>query len=93
MTISTFQEFHNLLSDIPISVITELSGCMNLLNKICPCKKSQRQSKNDECNNIYINFITNSKESLIEHLKLRTNDNEVTFKHNVHHEIATLKIR
>lgn len=93
MTISTFQEFYNLLKDDPIPTIIELGNCINVLNKICGCKKSQKQSKNEECNNMYINFVKSSGNSIIENLKAKTNDNEVVFKHTTHYEIATLKIR
>lgn len=93
MTIPNFQEFYNLFKDTSTPIIVELGGCINLLNKICACRKSQRESKNEECNNLYINFVKTNSDSLIEHLKSKTEDNEVIFKHNTHYEIITLKIR
>lgn len=93
MIIPNFQEFYNLFKDTPVPVVVELGGCINILNKICGCRKSQKQSKNEECNNLYINYVQNNKDSLIEYLKLKTNDNEVIFKHNTHYDILSLKIR
>lgn len=93
MIISTFQEFYNSLKDAPLPIMNELGGCINLLNKICSCKKTQKQSKNDECNNLYINFVKSSGDSLIEYLKAKTNDNEITFKHSTHYEIITIRLR
>ncbi len=93
MTIGTYQEFYSIVKDdLPI-IARQLADCIDAVKRICACKKSQRQKKSNECNDIYINFIKNNGEGLKEYFATKTLDKTIIFNHSTHHTIFTLTLR
>ena len=92
MRVNNFQEFNNIIKTTNLPIRQQLSDCITILSKICNCKKQQKNKKAEECNNLYINFIKGNAANLKHFWKTITSDPDISFFHNTHHHIITVKL-
>ena len=92
MRVNNFQEFNKLIKTTNLPIRQQLSDCIIILSKICNCKKQQKNKKAEECNTFYINFVKGNAENLKHFWKTVTSDTEISFFHNTHHHIITVKL-
>jgi hypothetical protein len=93
MIIGDYQSFYNLIKNDNNPIAINLGECIDSLSKICSCNKTRKVAKSQECNTIYIQFIKNNQNTLAEYMRTKTNDAEIVFNHNSHHNILKLKLR
>ena len=93
MVISNYQQFYNLVKSDPIPVSNELSQCIAAMSKICSCKKQHKINKSNQCNQLYIDYITNYGDVNKELWITKTSDSEIIFNHTTHHLIKKITLR
>lgn len=93
MIIGDYQSFYNLIKNDNNPIAIQLGECIDGLSRICSCNKSRKQVKSQECNTLYIQYIRNHQNTLVEYMRTKTNDVEIVFNHNSHHSILKLKLR
>jgi hypothetical protein len=93
MTIGTYQAFLNLTQDLNNPHIVELRNCLNAVNKICACQKQLKAKKANDCNDIYVRFVTTHVPNLLDYFRRKTTDDVIVFNQNTHHEIKRLVLR
>lgn len=93
MIIGSYLAFYNLVVNDKIEKFNRFTVCVQSLDKICSCQKQRKSNKANECNETYIDLVKSIGEDMIEYFKNKTNDSELIFYHNSHHEIKRLKLR
>lgn len=93
MNIGSHQSLLNLIGSDNVPGIDRLKDCISTLGKICNCQKQRKNQKQEECNVLYINFVTANTNNLVEYFKSKTQDNEIIFSYGSNHIIKTLKLR
>ncbi len=93
MVISNYQQFYNLIQSDPLSISNELLQCITSVSKICACKKQNRINKSNQCNQLYIDYITNYGDANKELWLSKTPDSEIIFNHTSHHLIKKIILR
>lgn len=93
MIIGSHQALVNFVGNDSISSIDRLRECLAGLNKICSCQKQRKNQKQEECNALYINFVSSHASELVNYFKTKTTDNEITFSYGGSHVIKTIKLR
>lgn len=93
MIIGDYQSFYNLVKNDNNPIAINLGECISSLGRICSCNKTRKVEKSQECNTIYVQFIKNNQNTLAEYMRTKTNDAEIVFNHNSHHNILKLKLR
>jgi hypothetical protein len=93
MIIGSHQALIQLMQNDNISAIDRLKDCLHGLNKICSCQKQRKNQKQEECNALYINFVSSHASELVNYFKTKTTDNEITFSYGGSHVIKTIKLR
>ena len=93
MNIGSPQSLVSLIGAEHIVSIDSLKDCLQQVSKICSCQKQRKNQKQDECNTLYINFVTLHASDLIDYFRTKTTDNEITFSHGSNHIIKTIKLR
>lgn len=93
MIIGNYLAFYNLVVNDRVNEFNQLTICVQALDKICSCQKQRKSNKANDCNNAYINLVNTVIPNMVEYFKTKTNDSEIIFYHNSHHEIKRLKLR
>jgi hypothetical protein len=93
MNIGSYQALINLLGSDNITSLDRLKDCLTGANKICNCQKQRKNQKHEECNTLYINFVSSHASDLINYFSTKTTDNEIIFSHGSNHVIKTIKLR
>jgi len=93
MNIGNYQALINLVGSDHIVSIDRLKDCLTGLNKICNCQKQKKNQKQEECNTLYINFVSSHASDLITYFSTKTTDNEIIFSYGSNHVIKTIKLR
>ena len=93
MIIGSYQALIQLIGNDNISSIGRLKECLAGLNKICSCQKQRKNQKQEECNTLYINFVSSHASELINYFRMKTTDDEITFSYGGSHTIKTIKLR
>lgn len=93
MNIGSHQALVNLIGSDNIVSIDRLKDCLQGLSKICNCQKQRKNQKHEECNTLYINFVSSHASDLVHYFKTKTTDNEITFSYGSNHIIKTIKLR
>ena len=69
MNIGSHQALVNLLASEHIVSMDRLKDCLQQVSKICSCQKQRKNQKQDECNTLYINFVTLHASDLINYFR------------------------
>jgi hypothetical protein len=93
MNIGSHQALVNLLASEHIVSMDRLKDCLQQVSKICSCQKQRKNQKHEECNVLYINFVTLHASDLINYFRTKTTDDEIVFSHGSNHVIKTIKLR
>ncbi len=93
MIIGSHQALVNFVGNDSISSIDRLRECLAGLNKICSCQKQRKNQKQEECNALYINFVSSHASELVNYFKTKTTDDEIIFSYGSNHIIKTIKLR
>lgn len=93
MTISSYQQFANLVSDSNNPNLKAITNCLGVANRICACQKEVKARKNEECNILYIKVVNTVVPTILDYFKTKTNDADIIFCHNGCHEIKRFRLR
>lgn len=93
MNIGSHQALINLIGSDNIVSIDRLKDCLHGLSKICSCQKQRKSQKQEECNTLYINFVSSHASDLVNYFKTKTTDDEIIFSYGSNHVIKTIKLR
>lgn len=93
MIVNNVNDFIKFLSGDEISIKGQLESCVKTASKICGCQKSRKMAKVNECNRLYVEFVKNNADSLVDFFKKLTADNDIRFYHNTHELIKVVKLR
>jgi hypothetical protein len=93
MIIGSYQSLIQLIGNDNVSSIDRLRECLAGLSKICSCQKQRKTQKQEECNTLYINFVSSHASELAGYFKTKTTDDEITFSYGGNHVIKTIKLR
>lgn len=93
MNIGSHQALIQLMQNDNITAIDRLKDCLHGLSKICSCQKDRKNKKQEECNTLYINFVSSHASNLVDYFRTKTTDNEITFTYGSNHVIKTIKLR
>tara|TARA_R110000868_G_scaffold251412_5_gene508183 strand:+ start:4325 stop:4606 length:282 start_codon:yes stop_codon:yes gene_type:complete len=93
MIIGDYQSFYNLIKSDSNQIAISLGECISGIGRICSCNKSRKSAKAQECNELYVQYVKNNQHTLAEYMRNKTNDAEIVFNHNSHHQILKLKLR
>lgn len=92
MIIKNYQQFYNLIKNDSLPIKQQLSDCIMSVIKTCACKKSLKQQRSNNCNEIYANWIKNNASKYIEYWKHKTTDSSISFFHSQTYEIITIDL-
>ncbi len=93
MNIGSHQALIQLMQNDNISAIERLKDCLHGMSKICNCQKDRKNKKQEECNTLYINFVSSNASNLVDYFRTKTTDNEIIFSYGSNHIIKTIKLR
>ena len=93
MNIGSPQALIQLMQNDNITSIDKLKECLHSLGRICSCQKQRKNQKHEECNTMYINFVSSNVSNLADYFKTKTTDNEITFSYGSNHILKTIKLR